>query len=124
MKNNHIQELIFIYNAQSGLGNALLDSAHKLISPGTYDCRLCDITFGLLGERRQWKIFREQTDLPMTFLHKDEFLSAYASKFSPKYTFPLVLAHSGQELEVFLDTNSLNQLQDADELISAIKSRI
>ena len=31
-------ELIFIYNARSGVTNAFIDWAHKIISPNTYKC--------------------------------------------------------------------------------------
>ena len=37
-------ELIIIYNAKSGIGNAFIDWAHKIISTKTYDCNLSSIT--------------------------------------------------------------------------------
>ena len=37
-------ELIFIYNAQKGRLNSLIDYIHKTVSPGTYSCNLCAIT--------------------------------------------------------------------------------
>ena len=39
------KELIFIYNAKSGFINELVDIPHKIISPETYDCNLCAITY-------------------------------------------------------------------------------
>jgi len=37
--------LIFVYNANGGLVNSWLDTAHKIVSPSTYSCSLCAITF-------------------------------------------------------------------------------
>ena len=38
-------ELIFIYNAKSGIVNEFLDFAHKIASPSTYNCNLCAISY-------------------------------------------------------------------------------
>ena len=65
-------KLIFVYNANSGLLNTLRDIGHKTISPQTYQCNLCDLTHGLLKERKQWREFKETATVEMEFLHKDE----------------------------------------------------
>lgn len=119
-----LKQLLFVYNANSGKRNALLDSMHKVFSPSTYDCNLCDITFGLVGENRIWKKFREQSKMPMSFVHKDEFTKSYASKFGYKFTFPIVLLEGNNGLEVFIPTEELNELQSAKELIDLIRERI
>ncbi len=123
MKTENIQKLLFVYNANSGIRNALLDSMHKVISPSTYECNLCDITFGLVSENKTWKKFREQSSVPMSFLHKDEFTKAYASKFGHKYTFPIVLMEGNGELELFISTEELNALQSSEDLIDVIQKR-
>ncbi len=114
------QKLIFIYNANSGKMNAILDSAHKVFSPKTYNCSLCDITFGVLSENKLWKAFRDTSELKLDFLHKDEFLKNYKSKFSYKFTFPIVLTES---LDVFIKTEELNTLTKAEDLIEMIEKR-
>ncbi|MBT2161970.1 GTPase [Zobellia barbeyronii] len=123
MKNLDIQKLIFIYNADSGLKNGLLDSAHKILSPSTYDCNLCDITFRVFTEDKVWKKFREQTNLEMEFLHKDEYKKQYASKFGNKYTFPIILAQVNEDLQVFVSTEEMNTLEDAESLTKIIQER-
>ena len=115
--------LIFIYNANSGLRNALLDGAHKALSPHTYQCNLCDLTFGVINEKKAWKRFREEEDRSMEFLHKDEFNKQYASKFGYKFEFPIVLIAVNNELQVFISTKELNELENTDALIDLIKNR-
>lgn len=39
-------ELSFIYNAQSGKTNALIDFTHKILSPETYQNQLCSLIYG------------------------------------------------------------------------------
>jgi len=117
------EKLIFIYNADSGLRNMIMDSAHKIFSPDTYECSLCDITYGAFTENSVWKKFRKETELEMEFLHKDEFEKAYASKFGYKFTFPIVLAETQERLIIFIKTEELDTLESAKNLISLIKER-
>ena len=117
-------KLIFIYNANSGTINGLLDSAHKVLSPKTYDCKLCDITFGVFSEKEEWKDFRETSAIEMVFLHKDEFLKQYRSKWLPKYNFPIILSEEKHGLEIFMTTEALNEQETTSGLIKEIKSRL
>ena len=116
-------KLLFIYNANAGFGNSLLDSAHKIFSPSTYNCNLCDITFGIFTENKVWKEFREEADLTLEFLHKDEFSKRYLSKYK-KYSLPIILKQSEENLEVFLTTEKLNSFKTSEELIDAIKKLV
>lgn len=47
------KQLIFVYNADGGTFNAIMDSAHKLFAPSTYQCSLCAITHGMLTMRHE-----------------------------------------------------------------------
>ncbi len=118
------EKLIFVYNADSGARNAILDSMHKVFSPSTYDCNLCDITFRVVSENKTWKKFRKASSADMVFLHRDEFQKQYASKFGYKFTFPIVLAEADKGLEVLISTEELNQLKTSQELIDLISQRI
>lgn len=118
-----MQKLIFIYNSDSSLRNLIVDGAHKIFSPGTYPCSLCDITYGAFSENSVWKKFRKETDLDMEFLHKDEFAHAYRSKFGYKFTFPIILTSQENDLEVLVKTEELDELESARELIDLIAER-
>lgn len=124
MKNRAIQKLIFIYNADSGLRNMVMDSAHKIFSPSTYQCNLCDITYGAFTENSIWKKFRKETNLKMQFLYKDEFAKIYKSKFGHKFTFPIVLAETQNGFEIFVKTEELNEMNTTEGLISMVKTRV
>ncbi|UCD62080.1 MAG: GTPase [Flavobacteriaceae bacterium] len=123
MENHQDARLIFIYNANSGWRNALLDGAHKALSPNTYQCNLCDLTYGVTKERKAWKKFREENKWSMEFLHKDEFKKEYASKFGHKFKFPIVLIGLKDQLQVFISTTELNALKNMEALIDLINKR-
>jgi hypothetical protein len=102
----------------------ILDSAHKILSPKTYQCSLCDITYGAFTENSSWRKFRKAADVNMEFLHKDEFAKAYKSKFGYKFTFPIVLAESSDGLDIFIKTEELDGLENSKDLIALIQERI
>lgn len=124
MSRDPIQKLLFVYNADSGLGNGVLDAAHKVLDPGTYDCKLCELTYGVLLEKPDWKRFRKQCPVSMEFLHRDEFLKEYASKFLPAYTFPVVLELTAYEMDIFMGTGEINLLSRTGQLIEEIEKRL
>ena len=124
MKNNALQKLIFIYNADSGLRNMILDSAHKIFSPSTYECSLCEITFGAFTENQVWKNFRKSTNVETEFLHKNEFSKSYKTKKESEFTFPVVLVSTTEGFEVFITTDELNAMKDAKSLIGLIEDRV
>lgn len=64
--------LIFVYNADSGIFSGLKDLWHKTVSPQTYDCQLCAVTYGPLGMNREWRDFVRALDRDVRFLHRDE----------------------------------------------------
>ena len=124
MKEVKSEKLIFVYNADSGLGNLLIDGAHKILSPSTYDCKLCELTFGAFTEKSIWKRFRTESDIQMEFMHRDEFKKQYASKFGHKFDFPIVLSEDKGGLEVCINTQELDSLENAKQLIGLVKKRI
>lgn len=117
-------KLIFVYNADSGLLNALKDCTHKILSPQTYPCKLCALTYGAFAERKKWKKFRNQFNTQMVFLHADEFYQQYRSKFLPNYKLPIVLIQNGYDLQTFIDDSAMNTCDNLNQFIDLIKTRI
>ena len=124
MRNNNKPKLIFVYNADSGLKNAVLDSAHKIFSPKTYQCKLCELTYGAFKEKKVWKKFRQESDVEMKFLHADEFNKLYKSKFRPVFELPVVLVEDQYELDLLMSHNTLEQIKTVKELIDRINRYI
>jgi len=66
-------KLIFVYNAESGITNSLLNVGHKILNLNTYKCILCSLTFGVFKEKEEWQQFLESSKIKTEFLHMDEF---------------------------------------------------
>jgi hypothetical protein len=112
------RELVFVYNADSGLFNAMADAAHKLLSPDTYSCNLCRVTYGWVAERGAWRDFVRSLPLPCTFLHRDEFRSRYQGVDTP---LPAVLVVRDGEPTVCIDAATLNSCADLDALMELVR---
>lgn len=119
-----MEKLIFVYNANSGKLNGLMGSLHKVVNPSTYTCKLCELTYGTFEEKKAWRNFRKSLDFETEFLHKDEFLKSYASKFGHKFEFPVILAQAEKGLEVFISKNEFSEIDDLEVLMNTIKERL
>lgn len=114
-------KLIFVYNATSGALQALLDTVHKMASPDTYPCELCELTHGVFKEKEEWSRFYQSLEIPTLFLHKDEFLKQYRSKWLPKYDFPIVLIEVNGSLEIAIAKEAFERLKTSEDLIKAVQ---
>lgn len=66
------RRILIVYNADSGLVAGALDTLHKLVSPATYPCRLCEVSYGLLGMKRAWRATLDALSIPVAFFHRDD----------------------------------------------------
>lgn len=113
--------LLFVYNADSGLFNTLTDIAHKVFSPETYECNLCAITYGNFGIRTEWKEFLESLEIPLEFLHRDEFKKRYGGM---DVELPAILMQSAAGPQTFINSAEINSCSSIEELKKLIKERL
>ena len=110
-------KIIFVYNADSGFVSSLLDIGHKVISPDTYSCNLCKMTYGVISEREEWKQYRESSRDEMEFLHKDEF----ENKYKEKRAYPIILKMNDlNQLEELINKEELERMNSVSELIHTL----
>lgn len=115
------QKIVFVYNADSGPMNAILDYAHKLISPKTYACSLCALTYHTFGEKNKWKEFRKKSPHKMEFLHRDEF---YASYPNSNLLLPVVFVDNSEQIEVLMNNQELGTTKSLDDLIDVLTQKL
>ncbi len=109
-----MKKLIFVYNAEDGFINVIVDSLHKLISPKTYPCKLCAITYNNFSMHEEWKKFLRALPVQKEFLHKSEFIKSYPSFAHLKL--PVVLIQDKNidvliSAEDFLKINTITELK-------------
>jgi hypothetical protein len=109
--------LIFIYNATGGIAHGVLDSIHKTLSPGTYPCSLCAITYGTFAMDRRWHAWLKALPVPSVFYHKDD--SPYRD-----IALPVVLVEREGRIMTLVSAEDLAKLESVDALISALEKEL
>ncbi len=116
-----VKKLLFVYNADTGLFSVITDYAHKIISPKTYPCNLCALTYGNMGMNNKWKDFINNLTVPLGFLHRDEFVKQY----DPKDTqLPAAFLQQGESVTLLIAHDEINKCTSVDELIDLVKKKI
>jgi len=113
--------LVFVYNAEAGLVAGAMDTVHKLVSPATYPCSLCAVTYGLTGMRRRWRDWLAAQPLPAVFHHRADFRAAFPQ--AADWPLPLVALARGTALELWLGPAALAPL-DLDGLMATLARRL
>ena len=114
-------KLVFVYNADSGFLEALRDGMTKIVSPATYPCRLCALTYGLATMKPRWRRFVDALGIPVEFLHRDEFEEKHPREDAK---FPSAYIDRGGELELFISTEEMNSAKTLDELMVIVKKKL
>lgn len=114
--------LIFVYNAPDGIGAALIDAAHKLISPATYPCSLCAVTYGAVTMRRDWKAYLARLPYQVKFYHRDGFLPAFPAL---EVALPAILiAEADASPRLLIDAATLDAQADVASLIATLDAAL
>lgn len=111
--------LIFVYNADVKLSSAAFDFLHKIISPSTYPCKLCEITYGTFSMVKEWKDFLATLPVPVKLLHRDEWQQLTGRN---EDTFPAAFLQKDNSYSLWIATETMNTFE-LPELMQCIRSR-
>ena len=112
------QNLVFIYNAESGGLNAVLDYVHKLVSPDTYDCNLCKLTYDNFGQIKRWNDFLINHNISADYYYRDHLIQI---GMDPEIELPAVFFN---DKSLLLGSKEINSFKTLDDLINGIKIKI
>ena len=113
-------ELIFIYNAKSGLVNELIDFAHKIVSPSTYNCNLCAISYRNFSMKKKWSDYISSLPISSTFTYKDK-VSKYGYE---NIELPSIIFRDNSKSNVIISNEEINKLKKIDQLINILSDRL
>ncbi len=112
--------LVFVYNADSGLANTLLDIGHKIVSPQTYSCNLCALTHSTFSMRDEWKQFVANIGCAVEFLHRDELAERYGLRDVP---LPAIFLKTATGLQPWIGQEEINRCQSLAELKQLVEAK-
>lgn len=114
-------KLVFVYNADDGLFNAIAATAHRIFSPATYECSLCLYTYSVRGMHREWKHFLESLGCSLVFYYRQEFRAAYPQR---DIRLPAVLVDRGNGLELLIQFDEIKACGNLEELILFTRRKV
>lgn len=113
------RRLVFVYNADTGLLEALQHAVWAAVRPETYPCQLCSLTYGPLGMRRSWRRFVGALAVPVDLLHADELAARYP-QIGP-VELPALFEDRGGALEVLIPAVEMRAVPTLDALMSRVR---
>lgn len=120
--------LILVYNADSGLITALMHAVHKQISPATYPCSLCAITYGAVSMKHEWKRFLDELEHAVIIHHRDDFTATFPALGTGglrEVALPVILvSDTGEEPRELISASELDAMADAGALTEALRARL
>lgn len=109
--------LIFIYNADGGIANGIIDSVHKTLLPATYPCNLCAVTHGAFRMDPKWRAWLKTMPMPVAFEHKDD---------TPHrdIVLPAILSERSGRFNTLVAAAELDATDSVDALITLLEARL
>ena len=117
-----MKRLVIVYNANAGLAAGVMDSVHKLLSPSTYPCQLCAVTYGLTSMKREWRVFLDGLGMELLFHHRPDFRQAFPQ--AADWPLPLVAVEDGGVLGQLVSAADFAEIPDLASLIRVVNSRL
>jgi len=114
-----MEKIIFVYNADTALAAVIADFVTKLITPKSYACNLCMVTYGAFTMKPEWKKFLRELPLTVNFLHRNEFRERYHKDTPLPAAFSLV---EGKPV-LLISAEEMNRLSSVEELKTLVLAR-
>jgi len=113
--------LLIVYNADGGIWNALAHAVHKAVSPATYPCSLCALTYGRVSMHGDWRRFLGRLPVNAVFHHRDDFARDWPGV---EAELPAILIDQGAGPDLLVSAAELNAMQHRRELIALLAPRL
>lgn len=114
-------KLVFVYNADNGLFNAIAATAHRIFSPATYECSLCLYTYDLRGMRREWKRFLESLGCELEFFYRTDFREAHPDS---EARLPAVFVSRGHSFVLLIESDEIKACGNLEELMLFTRRKV
>lgn len=115
-------KLIFVYNSDGNFASLIKDTAHKVVSPKTYPCNLCRLTYPLASMDEGWKKFIHSLPHEAIFFHRDEFHKKFPSQKNTPL--PAVFKEESSGLSLIIPSAEINKAKSVEDLISIVKDAV
>ncbi|KEO90092.1 hypothetical protein EH31_08345 [Erythrobacter longus] len=122
------KRLICVYNADTGLIQALMHAVHKQVRPDTYPCSLCALTYGAVSMRGDWKAFWQALEPQVDFYHRDDFTAdfpAFGTGGNKEVALPAILIDEADaDLRILISNEELDAMANVNDLMASVTGKL
>ena len=122
IESNHNEKIIFIYNASDDFLSVKLDFLHKIISPKTYQCSLCKVTYGNFSMHSKWREYINSNPYEIQFLYKNSYKNFYKELEVDEY--PSAFIIKGNQYNKIISKVEFDSCKDLDALINLFEEKL
>lgn len=119
---------MLVYNADTGLIQALMHAVHKQVRPETYPCSLCALTYGAVSMRGDWKRYWRALEPQVDFYHRDDFTEDFPALGTGglrEVALPsILLSEGGEEPRVLIAKQELDAMADVHALMTRVSKAL
>ena len=115
-------QLMFFYNSKSGFVNSLYDYAHKKISPETYSCNLCRITYENWSRNDKWSEYLNKLPFEIDFVYKNSKNDLFPD--INEFDLPAVLLNNNKKLSELVSKKEIDNFKNDTDLIKALNKKL
>lgn len=114
-------KLIFVYNAESNIFSTVSNYVHKIISPETYACSLCKLTYTNFGIKAEWKSFLDNLQIQKEFLHLNQYIKKYGRINA---SFPVIFLQANGTLNVLTSAKEIDACLTLNDLKNLLQVKL
>ena len=118
--NSTEQSIFFVYNAEDDFLSEVRDFFHKKVSPKTYPCQLCKLTYGTFFKKSEWELFLANLNYPYKFIYKNNIKEINYNKNQ----YPVILFGNKEKNEILISKDELSTCKTIEELIEKMKLQL
>ncbi|MEP2735726.1 MAG: hypothetical protein ABJP34_05460 [Erythrobacter sp.] len=115
-------KLLIVYNADTGMINAVLHAMHKALKPETYPCSLCALTYGTVSMHGVWRRFLDALPLDVAFYHRDDYAEDFPED-QPQLP-AILLQKAGEVPAVLIPASKLDAMASLDVLMGSLEEKL
>ena len=122
-------KLLIVYNADTGMINAVLHAMHKALKPETYPCSLCALTYGTVSMQGEWRRFLDALPLDVAFYHRDDFAEDYpqgiAGEGAQQPALPAILLQKAEaKPHIIIPAEKLDAMDSLEVLMNSLEAAL
>ena len=118
------EKMVFVYNSKSGFINGIIDYVHKFVSPATYSCNLCGLTYDNTGRKNEWADYLNTIPIEVIFAYKDNVIDNQFGLLYIEESLPCVFLLIGSKQVHLITSQEIDAVKSLEEFMQLVSQKL